>query len=1067
MSEKFPAQQNDGLYDQVAPGSEEPVTDKGFGQDNFGAETYPGDAESTSSNVEASEASSTEDQPASSESASSKVETLSTEEKFIVAIEELRSVTAELKQELEEARKAKADLIATNEEIKKERDAYRRDIEELKDKIDGFINGTTDTSSTAEATSSPVVAETTDEPREGNEASAAPLEQVRKDPEIIDNEEQKLYEHPATIAAAETVEAEEEQPAAEEQPKKLESAETVAPGSGSELHNEPAEAIALPETESSNEIEKPRISLREARHMMSIVSLVKNKEGLDLNDPEELKQLFSDPQRLNQLRKELRGGGVGMKALKMLGTITAFGLNKRFTNESVSEATKDARAKQEKRDQKVADFTDRGLRIRLEQSRKAVEYYDAIAEREREEFGELAYDAAYAYYGVDSDGKLALRDLKAPAGEGKTASVSKEMVAESLKKQANPWDYPESSLTKKQLDINEHSKGIAELDAKRGTQLLSIGMANYEEKVHGLHVEREHLVKELGEELREANPGITNEELQAQADAYWVAQNVLDHHKTNEAMKDTPAGKASAWFRGNGDRNKAMRRQLAVGVGLLAVPVLTGGTVLAVAGGSASIGAVLGLGGAFGLKTTKEYVAHKDYSLDTVDIDRAFNASKQDIDGEEGFNDLSTQIYNAKEQTIEDQVKANGIDVVNAAGVAATRTLFGAATGFLVHDMIDAVSLDAHGAHDVPTDSDHSADHGDAHGAHDASAETHDGTIETPETHKPGDPIHYNPEKDPWGNTVTGEVNPHKLADLNFNQPLDATSPETIGHSFESQMFGNPEELSTYLAEGHMFKDAAGNVIENPTAEQVNELGNAMKSNPELFGERYDEFAAQMKSNFSADSNLEIKTINQPFSSAYMDKGTDIQYAHGVNAGGHYVTIQLENGHSFNLRLECGQPIHFDEQIPITNVPIIPAPTETIVPPIPPEVPPETPPEQPPEVPTPKSSDPADYMKPGDDDMTDSGEGTKPVVGPVTTPPEERPPIVEQPVIPSVEGGPTPSAPTDIVAPGASQPVAPVEQQSVVDVTTPGPSVSQPVTGPVSPPPAAQPVQTGDVGPPA
>jgi hypothetical protein len=61
-----------------------------------------------------------------------------------------------------------------------------------------------------------------------------------------------------------------------------------------------------------------------------------------------------------------------------------------------------------------------------------------------------------------------------------------------------------------------------------------------------------------------------------------------------------------------------------------------------------------------------------------------------------------------------------------------------------------------------------------------------------------------------------------------------------------------------------------------------------------------------------------------------------------------------------------------------------------------------------------KSSDPADYKQPGDDDTTDSGEGTKPPVT-VTTPAESKPPVV-------VTDNDKPGTDPGTVAPGATEP---------------------------------------------
>jgi len=92
---------------------------------------------------------------------------------------------------------------------------------------------------------------------------------------------------------------------------------------------------------------------------------------------------------------------------------------------------------------------------------------------------------------------------------------------------------------------------------------------------------------------------------------------------------------------------------------------------------------------------------------------------------------------------------------------------------------------------------------------------------------------------------------------------------------------------------------------------------------------------------------------------------------------------------------------------------------------------------------TPKSSNPDDYMKPGDDNTTDSGTGTKPRVPTVTTPPESSPP----PVNTSVVGGGgvvdtptnTPGTETGVTAPDAAPaPTTPTPVPSPEPSVNPG-----------------------------
>lgn len=76
-----------------------------------------------------------------------------------------------------------------------------------------------------------------------------------------------------------------------------------------------------------------------------------------------------------------------------------------------------------------------------------------------------------------------------------------------------------------------------------------------------------------------------------------------------------------------------------------------------------------------------------------------------------------------------------------------------------------------------------------------------------------------------------------------------------------------------------------------------------------------------------------------------------------------------------------------------------------------------------------KSNNPDDYIKPGDDDTTDSGEGAKPLVPDVNEPAQEAAPVVEAPITQPSEGGSVPGGPSRedevIVVPDATPPSAP------------------------------------------
>lgn len=781
--------------------------------------------------------------------------------------------------------------------------------------------------------------EATEEKSNDDQVVAKEEMQIRKDPEVLPLEEAQSaeYELPVSTGNEEVEEkSNEATPAASEQHEEQIESDSqnvespvlnvdnqeqsseepqVSVTAEEKIEDTTAEQVGDVVEEESKDIEKPKMSLHEARHVMQLVSLLK-KEGVDIDDPSQLKEVFSDSKQLERLRKELRGGGSGRRILSIAATVTSFGLNKKFTdrdNSTLSEAAITARKEQQERDQQVANFTDRGLRTYIQRSAKTMEYYNGVADEEREKYGELAYEAAYAYKGVDSNGQLAIEDVSAILPDGKKVGVTKDMIMGSLRFQTDPWNASaKAEYIKKQIDINEASEQIARLDAIRGTKLTTMGMGRYEDEVFKLHNSRKEQIEELGTQLREDNPGISDEELQAHADAYWMAQNIYDHKKTGDAMRDTLAGKTADWLRGGGDRSKATRRQVTLAAGFAAATAASVAVLPAVA-------TFTSLGVLMGLKTSKEYLTHKHASVEKIDMQEAYTASKLGTDGEEGFNDLSSQLYNAKESGIESQQKKNRHDALTAVGAAGARLGFSAAAGAMVdafEHIDEVVTPDTHA-----TGNEHSVDHGHDGGA-DASSDSPEVSVETFETHEPGDPISYDPEKDVWGNTATGEPNPDKLADLNFNEPHDTSSPEALKESFSRQVYSNPEQLSTFLAEGGIFKDIHGNVIENPTADQVNELGNAMKENPELFGERYDELISKIK--ISGD----VKSIDEPFSSAYMDKGTDIQYSHGVALGGHYVTVEVEGGDAFDLRTECGQPIHFDGQVPIQDVPTVVPPTE-------------------------------------------------------------------------------------------------------------------------------------------
>ena len=194
---------------------------------------------------------------------------------------------------------------------------------------------------------------------------------------------------------------------------------------------------------------------------------------------------------------------------------------------------------------------------------------------------------------------------------------------------------------------------------------------------------------------------------------------------------------------------------------------------------------------------------------------------------------------------------------------------------------------------------------------------------------------------------------------------------------------------------------------------------------------------------FSVSTFEEAQAPENGYNSGINNGNLVISPEPGIRGDLRAIKITTPDGKVVYIMVRCGNVVY---DAPPPGVP--PGTTDNPPPVTPPEV---CPPDQVRNVNgvcvTPKSSNPDDYKKPGDDNTTDSGTGTKPRVPTVTTPPESSPP----PVNTSVVGGGgvvdtptnTPGTETGVTAPDAAPaPTTPTPVPSPEPTVNPGPDNS-------------------------
>ena len=229
--------------------------------------------------------------------------------------------------------------------------------------------------------------------------------------------------------------------------------------------------------------------------------------------------------------------------------------------------------------------------------------------------------------------------------------------------------------------------------------------------------------------------------------------------------------------------------------------------------------------------------------------------------------------------------------------------------------------------------------------------------------------------------------------------------------AFNLQGVKSSEELTTYLKSGR-----------EGSSELVNKIIKDADVKKEVVLDSSNWVAIQSNIPFDYPGNTGLK------------KGEVVNLGSkdGFSGDIFFLFISPNSDKSVGVRGACANP---QTQIPTPGKPVIPEVTPTPTPGL-----------------TPKSSNPADYKKPGDDNTKDSGIGTKPKVPVVTTAPEATPPVFIKQQATVVRNGrviidtptATPGSETGTTAPGATPVV--VTMPTVPASTTP----SIPSTPPVN-----------------